>query len=187
LLEWKGVHIALHSLHLARDAGHNVHLTVIGDGPGRDRLQRLSRELGLDSAVEWAGHLPQAQLAAYYDSADVLLFPSLRDSGGMVVLEALAHGLPVIGTDLGGPGQIVDQSCGYTIATHGRTREELTQDIARTLGELISCPELLASLSRGARLRARQFQFADLVRSVYRLRRPHPWCVPHDQLALTRG
>lgn len=167
LLHWKGVDLALRAVALAREAGCDISFTVVGDGPAKERLVRLCGELRLDGRVRWMGRVPQSQVGEFYRDADVLLFPSLRDSGGMVVLEALSHGLPVITTNLGGPGAIVNPSCGWTVMTEGRTPEALARSVADALVELGSLPELLESLSRGAVKRAQQFTFAELVRSVY--------------------
>jgi glycosyltransferase involved in cell wall biosynthesis len=167
LLHWKGVEIALLAVALARDAGCDISFTVIGDGPAKRRLEKLCSKLRLNRAVRWIGTVPQSQVGEFYRNADVLLFPSLRDSGGMVVLEALSHGLPVITTNLGGPGLIVNQSCGWTVMTEGRTPEALARSVADALVEIGSSAKLLDSLSRGALKRAQQFTFAELVRSVH--------------------
>ena len=75
--------------------------------------------------MRWVEWLPHDQLHEHYYQHDALLFPSLRDSGGMVVLEALAHGLPVVCTDRGGPGLIVNRRCGRVVKTSGRTKDEV--------------------------------------------------------------
>jgi len=167
LLEWKGVDIALHALSMMRPAYPNVDFTIVGDGHAAARLQRLCRTLELEDVVRWAGWAPQIKLADYYRHAHLLLFPSLRDSGGMVVLEALFQDLPVVCTNLGGPGLIVNRTCGRAIATAGRTREQLARGIADALLEMVSIPGLLETVSRGARTRAREFSIERLVRSVY--------------------
>jgi len=167
LLECKGLDIALDAVSQVKQSHPNIRFTIIGDGPAKPRLARLSRELGLEEIVGWVGWLPQRALVEHYRAADLLLFPSLRDSGGMVVLESLAHGLPVLCTDLGGPGVIVDSTCGRALPTMGRSREQLARDMAGALLEMATVPNLLASLSCGARARARQFNFQDLVQSVY--------------------
>jgi glycosyltransferase involved in cell wall biosynthesis len=167
LLHWKGVDIALQAVAEAHRRDARMKFIVVGDGPARPRLERLARELQLQDVVQWRGWVPQSKLADHYCPADVLLFPSLRDSGGMVVLEALACGLPVVCTDLGGPGLIVNDSCGRVIATHQRTSQQLARCFSEALIEIAANPVLLESLSRGATQRANAFRFEDLVRSVY--------------------
>ncbi len=167
LLEWKGVDIALQAIHRVKQSHPHIRFTIIGEGPAKARLARLSRKLGLEEIVGWVHWLPQRRLVEHYRAADLLLFPSLRDSGGMVVLESLAHGLPVLCTDLGGPGLIVDSTCGRALTTAGRSPNQLARDMAGALLEMATVPDLLESLSYGARVRAREFNFQDLVRSVY--------------------
>jgi glycosyltransferase involved in cell wall biosynthesis len=167
LLQWKGVDIALEAVSRVKQSHPKIRFTIIGDGPAKARLASLSRKLGLENIVEWVGWLPQRTLVEHYRSADLLLFPSLRDSGGMVVLESLAHGLPVLCTDLGGPGVIVDSTCGRAMATAGRTPQQLARDMASAMLEMAMFPNLLESLSYGAKARAREFNFQDLVQSVY--------------------
>jgi len=167
LLEWKGVDIALRAIAQAQQSYPGFRFTIVGDGPAKGRLAALSRELGLEAIVRWVGWLPQGAITEHYRNADVLLFPSLRDSGGMVVLESLAHGVPVLCTDLGGPGIIVDRTCGRAIATVGRNPQQLSCDMAAALLEMVTDPARLDSLSSGARVRAREFNFRDLARSVY--------------------
>ena len=167
LLEWKGLGIALDAASRIKESHPEVRFTIIGDGPARNRLLMLSRKLGLEQNVRWLGCLPQRMLAEHYRTADIFLYPSLRDSGGMVVLEALAHGLPVICTDLGGPGIIVNTTCGRAVATTGRHPNQLADDISSALLEIFTTPNRLESLSCGARARAREFEFQNLVRGVH--------------------
>lgn len=167
LLEWKGVDIALLAVSRIKQVNPNIRFTIVGQGPARPRLEALSRDLGLEETVQWVGWQPQNRLAEHYRASDVLLFPSLRDSGGMVVLEALAQGVPVVCTDLGGPGVIVDATCGRVLKTKGCRRHQLAEEFANRVLEVTGVPDLLASLSYGARIRARQFRFQDLVKSVY--------------------
>jgi len=167
LLDWKGIDIALQALSFVRRCCPTIRFTIVGEGPAKPYLASLCRRLLLDDVVHWAGWVSQDALSDYYESADLFLFPSLRDSGGMVILEALAHGLPVLSTDLGGPGIIVDRTCGWALATRGCTPHQLAQKTADVLVEIAADPQLLESLSRGARIRAQQVAFENLVRSVY--------------------
>ena len=131
LLEWKGLDLAIHAVRRLRDRGVRARFTIVGEGPARESLERLAAELGVAEDVRWVTWLPHDQLHEHYYQHDVLLFPSLRDSGGMVVLEALAHGLPVVCTDRGGPGAIVNDRCGRVVRTSGRTKDEVIGEIDR--------------------------------------------------------
>lgn len=167
LLEWKGLSIALRAMSRVMKSYPGLRLVIAGEGPARSRLERLSHELGLSEIVHWLGRLTQKELEQYYRAADLLLFPSLRDSGGMVVLEALAHGVPVLCTDLGGPGLIVNETCGCVVATSDQDPEQLAGRFAEALRELFDTPGRMDSLTAGARARARWFNFQQLARSVH--------------------
>jgi glycosyltransferase involved in cell wall biosynthesis len=167
LLEWKGLAVALQAVSAIHQHYPGLRFVIAGQGPARTRLEKLSHQLGLANVVEWAGWRTQADLAQHYRAADLLLFPSMRDSGGMVVLEALAHGLPVLCTDLGGPGLIVNDTCGRAVATRGLNQAQLVGKFAQALREVLDAPDRMASLSTWASARARQFNFRNLARLVH--------------------
>jgi len=182
LLEWKGVDLAMRAVRLALNAGVGLSLTIVGQGPAEHLLRQLAMELSLDGAVRWVKWIPQTELDEHYYDHDALIFPSLRDSGGMVVLEALAHGLPVICTDLGGPKTIVNYRCGRIVATSGRNAEQVTAGLADAMVELGRDRELLNKLSRAARARAWEFDFQKIVMKIH----PLEWVVASssgDQLS----
>jgi glycosyltransferase involved in cell wall biosynthesis len=166
-LDWKGLHIALGALALIRRSYPGLRFVIVGKASATSKLTQLSEKLGLADIVQWVGWKTQTELEGHYRSADLLLFPSLRDSGGMVVLEALAHGVPVLCTDLGGPGLIVDETCGRTVATLGRDDDQLAGQFADALREILDTPGRLDSLSRWAIARARLFDFRDLAQIVH--------------------
>jgi len=159
LLEWKGLDIAIHVMRGLRDRGVLARFTIVGDGPAREALGRLAAELGVAEDLRWVVWLPHDQLHKHYYRHDALLFPSLRDSGGMVVLEALAHGLPVVCTDRGGPGVIVNDRCGRVVQTLSRTKDEVIGELTDVLCELNCDRTLLKKLSAAARARAWEFDF----------------------------
>jgi glycosyltransferase involved in cell wall biosynthesis len=90
--------------------------TVVGDGPERSRLEQLTRSLGIEKAVSFCGMLPHADAMQRLRSADVLVFPSVREFGGAVIFEALAVGAVPIVADFGGPGDIVYPEIGYKVS-----------------------------------------------------------------------
>src|SRR5713226_4634651 len=89
--------------------------TVVGDGPERDRLEQLARSLGIEEAVLFCGWLSHAEVVRRLRSADVMVFPSVRDNGAGVVFEALAAGAVPVVADFGGPGDIVHPEVGYKV------------------------------------------------------------------------
>jgi glycosyltransferase involved in cell wall biosynthesis len=89
--------------------------TVLGDGPERNRLEELARSLGIDKDVSFRGWVSHAEVFTELRSADVLVFPSVRDFGAGVVFEALACGAVPVVADFGGPGDIVHPRVGCKI------------------------------------------------------------------------
>lgn len=112
LIALKGLDLALEAV---RAAPSNVTFTLIGDGRLAASLKRQSGRLGLASRVSFVGRRPQAEVLHAYRQFDVLLFPSLHDTGGYAVIEAMASGLPVICLDSGGPAIAVGENCGVKV------------------------------------------------------------------------
>ena len=109
----KGLHLVLQAI-AGLEPG-KVHLTVVGDGAERQRLQKITRQLNLGEIVSFRGFVPRAGLAAVFSEHDVIVAPSLYESGGLSVLEGFAHGLPAIVLDCGGHALSVDETCGMKI------------------------------------------------------------------------
>jgi glycosyltransferase involved in cell wall biosynthesis len=90
-------------------------MTIVGDGPERSGLERLTRELGIDQDVRFEGWLSHDETMKRLGNADVLIFPSIREFGGGVVFEALALGVVPVVVDYGGPGDTVHPEVGYKV------------------------------------------------------------------------
>lgn len=82
-----------------------LHLLIVGDGPARARLEHYAGELDLQARVHWAGW--QSQVTPYYNLADVFICPSVHEPLGNVILEAWAHGVPVIATRTQGAAELI--------------------------------------------------------------------------------
>ncbi len=89
--------------------------SILGDGPERNRLEQLARSLGIEKAVSFCGWVSHEEVLRRLRSADVMVFPSVRDFGGGVVFEALATGAVPVVADFGGPGDIVHPEVGYKV------------------------------------------------------------------------
>ncbi|MDB5805464.1 MAG: hypothetical protein JWN73_2786 [Betaproteobacteria bacterium] len=166
-IPFKGMGLGLRAVARLREQGIDASLTMIGRGPQLASWQALSREYGVADAVTWIPWMRQEDLLRSYREFDALLFPSLHDSSGNVVLEAMASGLPVVCLDLGGPAQLVDASCGRVVAVAGRSEGKVIEGIADALAEIARTPALAQSLSSGAVARARRFGWADVVARVW--------------------
>jgi glycosyltransferase involved in cell wall biosynthesis len=169
LLYWKGVHIALRAISELNRLTPGARFTIVGNGPERQRLLADVDRLGLHSQVEFISRLPQPQLFELYQSHDLLLFPSLHDSGGFVVIEALSRGMPVVCLDLGGPRDLVTPASGIVVQTKGRNTREVAEDMAQEIHRVITTSGKLQELSAGAIARAAEFVLEERVRAFYGL------------------
>ncbi|TDB38771.1 MAG: glycosyltransferase family 4 protein [Actinobacteria bacterium] len=111
----KGHDVLLRAFAQARAAGVSATLTMVGDGPERSALEALAHDLGVDTAVEFKGVLLDEPLAAEMRSADLFVLPSRSEGFGVVLIEALATGLPVVATRSGGPDGIVAEGDGVLV------------------------------------------------------------------------
>lgn len=128
-----------------------VVLDVVGEGHDRSVCEALVAELGLTRFVRFHGRVPHDQVASYYTRADVFLFPSYREAGGIVVVEAMSHGLPVIVCDRGGPATSVDDASGFRIAA--TEPKQYAHALAGRMAELARDPEKRQAMGMAARLR----------------------------------
>tara|TARA_B110000503_G_scaffold34861_2_gene56931 strand:- start:58621 stop:59700 length:1080 start_codon:yes stop_codon:yes gene_type:complete len=103
-----GLETAIRALALAREQVPDIQLKIAGSGPQGPELERLVEHLGLGNAVVFLGRLERQQIVALYHSAHAMVNPSRVDNMPNSVLEALACGVPVISTDVGGVPYIVE-------------------------------------------------------------------------------
>lgn len=151
LLHWKGFEMGLRAFAQFRKSNPASEYWIIGEGPERNRIEKLAWKLGVAEDVVFWGNLPRAVVLEKLAQCDVLLHPSLHDSGGWVCLEAMAAGRPVVCLDLGGPAQQVTDHSG--IAIPATAPDQVVRDIAMALCRLAHDPSLCARLGRGARCR----------------------------------
>jgi glycosyltransferase involved in cell wall biosynthesis len=131
-----------------------AHFTVVGDGPERNRLEQLTRSLGIEKAVTFCGWHSHAEVLSMLRSADVLVFPSVRDFGGGVVFEALAVGAVPVVVDFGGPGDIIHPDIGYKVPLTNES--DVVLEIEKILANLASNRDLLNHLRQQGMSYARE-------------------------------
>jgi len=150
LVRTKGARDAVAAMAHLRDL--QVHLDVVGRGADEQACRDLAAALGVSDRVTFHGQLPRSEVSARYDGADVFLFPSFREPGGLSVVEAMSHGLPCVVSSRGGPGCSVDDTCGVRVEPTTPTR--YAQDLADEVRQLVLDEAGRAELGRGARARA---------------------------------
>lgn len=168
LVGLKGVHLAIDAIGQAVDRGADVCLTIVGEGPMGKRLRRRAVELGIAGRVRFIDWLSQDNLFDRYREHDLLIFASLHDSSGNVVLEAAAHGLPTLCLQLGGPGVMVDKRTGFPVSAQAASSaDEVVQQMADVLVACSLNRDQLAGLSALARANALARSWDAAVNRVY--------------------
>ena len=142
----------------AREHPHAI-LELVGDGPERSRLIRLVRDLGMTDQVRFPGWSSRTELLHRIAQADVFLFPSARDGGGAVVVEAMATGTPLVCLDVGGPGYYVQDEWGIKIAPG--EPDQVIRDMARALQHLHDDPELRTAMGSAGKQRVQDVYLWD--------------------------
>lgn len=142
----KDVVTLLHAFAPVCRSHSGARLIIVGDGPDRSFLQQKSEELGISDHVEWKGHVPYQQLGPLYAKAAVFVLPSVHESFGRVLIEAMSYGVPVVSTDTEGGSEIVrDGITGFIVPK--RNPEEM----ARRIVYLLSHPAEAERMGMAAR------------------------------------
>jgi glycosyltransferase involved in cell wall biosynthesis len=152
LQPWKGQDRLLRAQRILRNRGHEVHVLLVGGDPyGRsgayvEHLRRLIRTQGLSDHVSFTGHV--ADTRQYFEDMDVFVSASTGEPFGIVLLEAMAHGLPVLAPDDGGPAEIiVSEQSGLLV------KPATAETIAAALERMIDDDDLRNRLAAGGRER----------------------------------
>ncbi|RMF00740.1 MAG: glycosyltransferase family 1 protein [Chloroflexi bacterium] len=160
-----------------------VRVGIIGGNPAAPdaelaRLQTLHAQLQLDSTAEFLGAKDQSLLPDYYAAADLVVMPSRYESFGMVALEAMAVGTPVIASRVGGLAHLVQNGqTGYL------TPPNCPQALAERMWQVLSDADLRARLGQQAREHARRFEWSQVVDRMLHLYAT--LAEPVEQLAMT--
>jgi glycosyltransferase involved in cell wall biosynthesis len=153
LVPYKGVDLTLEAMHRSALL-KSSDLYIFGDGPQRPQLEALTRQYGLDGNVHFAGNVDQVRLGQEVGQSQAFVFPSLREFGGGVVLEALARGLPSIIVDYGGPAELVTPACGILLPM--QPRQELVPRLQAAMEALAGDPARCRSMGQAACQHIRQ-------------------------------
>ena len=132
-----------------------LHLDIIGDGPERGRLQQMLQSENISAGVSLDGWVPHAELGARLCKSDLFVFPSIREFGGGVVLEAMALGIPAVVLDHGGPPELVPPGTGYVLPM--TTRDDIVSRLRQLLTELKQDPAQIHRAGELAQAHVREY------------------------------
>jgi glycosyltransferase involved in cell wall biosynthesis len=146
LIEAKGMRELFAAFGTLTRQDPTIRLAIIGDGVMRDEVHRLARQDGLDGRVHLPGGLPPEQVAQWIGASDLLTLPSWSEGYPNVVVEALACGRPVVGTDVGGMREILRADNGVLVPA--RDAAALAEGLRQCLGRDWDRAAIAAAMSR---------------------------------------
>jgi phosphatidylinositol alpha-1,6-mannosyltransferase len=149
--EQKGVDILLKAMPLILKQ-HTVTLEIIGSGPRAGEYQALAKRLGVENSVRFLGFIENNKLPGYYSSADLFVLPSRRENFPIVLLEAMAVGLPIVSTAVGGVSEAIgDTESGILVQPND------PEKLAEAINSLLDQPEKMKMMGEKGRERAKQY------------------------------
>lgn len=139
----KGHLVLLDALAILRNEGLDAHCTLVGDGPMRATIERCAAALGLTGSIIFAGPLEPERVAALYRSAGLVVLASFSEGVPIVLMEAMAHSLPVVATRVGGVPELVDHGVTGLVVAPGDA-----QELAEALRQVLADPRRAADMGR---------------------------------------
>jgi glycosyltransferase involved in cell wall biosynthesis len=167
LVPYKGADVAIEA---CAEAMHEerLEIEIVGDGPEMEGLTRLAQDLGVDPWVTFSGWLPHNEVPSRLAAADILVFPSIREFGGGVVLEAMACGTVPIVVNYGGPGELVTDETGFRIALDDKSG--LILATKQIVDQLVDTPNGLTKYAVAARQRVmRLYTWAEKAKQIQKV------------------
>ena len=153
LIRRKGLHLLLEACAILQKQGcRNYTVCLVGDGPQRDELEDFSQKHDLKDRIQWVRWVDYVRLNTYFRNADVFVLPTLEDTWGMVVLEAMVFGKPILCSKWAGASEmVVEGENGYVFDPHD------PEELARIMGCFVEQPELIVSMGRRSRRMMERF------------------------------
>ena len=169
LVPYKGADILIEAIgQLEQQILDKIKLTIVGDGPERNVLNNQVNKLCLNEKVNFTGWVEQQATVNYYRDSDVFCFPSVREFGGAVVLEAMANGLPCIVINNGGIAEYITEETGFKIDPV--SRNFVIKELKKHITNLVQNEVLRHEMSMKAIQRARNFTWsakACAIKNIY--------------------
>ncbi|MBL1211621.1 glycosyltransferase family 4 protein [Geminocystis sp. GBBB08] len=165
LVPYKCADIVIQAIsYLDTSLQNQIQLTIVGDGEEKNNLEKQVKDLNLSHLVKFTGLIPQAETLTYYNQADIFCFPSIREFGGAVVLEAMASGLPCIVVNNGGIGEYVTEETGFKIEP--TSKNYLIQEVTDKIKLLVTDENLRLNMSANAIERAKEFVWKNKAQKI---------------------
>jgi glycosyltransferase involved in cell wall biosynthesis len=165
----KGIAMALYGLARAKQKGVKFTYRITSRGPELEHLQRLAKRLGLAEEVDLGRQMPREDYIRELQDTDLYLLPSLREGGGLTMMEAMLAGCVPIVAACGGPGTTVTDECGVRVPV--TTPKQMAGEIADAIVRFDRDRALMARMARVASKRIAETyteeKFVSAIRAVY--------------------
>ena len=148
----KGIDTLLNAVPIIRKKILNLCLYIAGSGPEENKLKELVKELNIEENVNFLGYVSEIEKYSYYKSADVCVFPSIYEPFGIVLLEAMACGKPVVASNVGGIPFVVEEGKTGLLFESGNV-----EDLADKIMTILKNEELREKMGEAGRERAKEF------------------------------
>lgn len=168
LVPYKCADIVIDAIyHLDDQIKQQIHFTIVGDGSERNNLESKITFLNLGDIITLTGWVDQQETAKYYQQSDIFCFPSIREFGGAVVMEAMANSLPCIVVNNGGIGEYVTEKTGFKIEP--LSRQYLVQEMTKNITILVENQQLRENMSVQAIARAKAFEWSNKAKEIVKI------------------
>ncbi len=167
LLDIKGPMIAIKSFKIIKKKTKKALFTIIGNGNLKDELLKFSTENNLNQSIVFKNKVKRQDLFSIYKKSDILLAPYLRDSGGLVILEAMSHGVIPVTLNNGGPGEIVNNNCGIKINIKDKNENLLIKNLSNSVTAIIKSKKKFYLKRKNSFERTSQFSWPNKVKYIY--------------------
>ncbi|MBD2260591.1 glycosyltransferase family 4 protein [Pseudanabaena sp. FACHB-2040] len=159
----KGLRLALQALAAVKSTVF-YKMTILGDGPLKPHISAWLQEFQLEDKVEYRGYLPWLKVKEEYLQNDVFLFSSLRDTFGSQLLEAMAHGLPIIALDHHGARDFLPST--VAIKVPAKDPNETVQKMAQAVEYMFENPEKRIEMGKAGFLFVKSFSWEEKAKSM---------------------
>ena len=157
----KGVKYLIKTMKIITQKGTDTRLMLVGDGVDRGKLEGLVEELDLGKYVKFIGKVPNEEVPEYMVASDVFVLPSLSESFGIVNLEAMASGLPIVATKVGGLPEVVkDGETGFLVEP--RNPEQIAEKVLLIFED----DELRERISENNKKKAKEYSWESVVKRL---------------------
>lgn len=160
----KGVKYLIKAMKIINEKSRDTNLIIIGDGPDRDKLETLIQELNLQNCIHFVGKVSNKEIPEYMAQADIFALPSLSESFGIVNIEAMASGLPIVTTNVGGlPEIVINTENGFVVEP--KNPEVLAEKILLILKN----NDLRERISKNNLIKAKDYSWNNVVKKLIQI------------------